>query len=63
MFGEYSIRYYLVRNFYISLDDLRLGKRFYLIKKSVDKQLIPKGYKRYPITTKTLDLYFLEKTR
>lgn len=60
MMGEWSIRYYLLRYFYISMD---MKKHHYFISwKKNPTHLIPKEYTLYPLITKELDLYVLKTT-
>ena len=63
MLGEWSIRYYLLRYFYISIDSKNENYHYFIIWKKSSINLIPKGYKLYPLNTKELDLYVLKQAK
>lgn len=62
MSGEWGIRYYLLRYFYISLDIKNKNHHYFIIWKKFPVNLIPKEYALYPLSTKELDLYVLKTT-
>lgn len=60
MAGEWSIRYYLLRYFYISLDIKNKKHHYFITLKDLPAALIPEDYTLYPLKTKELDLYVLK---
>ncbi len=54
---DWSSRYYLLRYFYINLDDEQRGNKYFLIRKNLPENLVPNNYKSYPLRTKFFDLY------
>lgn len=60
MMDEWSIRYYLLRYFYISMDYKNKNHRYFLVWKKLPVNIIPEGYALYPLNTKVLDLYVLK---
>lgn len=61
MGADYSLREYFIRNFYISSDDSGKLHEYYVIRKNLSKNSVPKSYRLYPLETKEIDLYKLAK--
>lgn len=61
MGGDFSLTEYFIRNFYISSDNSGKQYRYFVIRKNLPKELVPKNYKLYPLATKEIDLYQLVK--
>lgn len=58
---DHSLREYLIRNFYISTDDGNTQYEYFIIRKNLSNNLVPKSYRLYPLETKEIDLYKLAK--
>lgn len=59
MWNDWSLREYLIRNFYISTDKCcNQPHTFFIIRKDLPKNLIPDYYQPYSLPTKEVDLYF-----
>lgn len=56
-----SLREYLIRNFYISSDDGNTQYEYFIIRKNLSNNLVPKSYLLYPLETKEIDLYKLAR--
>ena len=61
MMEDWSTRYYLLRYYYLSLDIYNKDNHYFMIRKNLSKALVPKHYKAFPLKTKFLDLYILDK--
>jgi len=59
MAQDYSLREYLIRNFYISSDDSNKQYEYLIIRKNLSKKLVSNHYRLYPLETKEIDLYKL----
>ena len=59
--NEWSLSDYFARYFYISLDAGKIKHHYFMIKKDLPKNLVPKGYVMYPAHTTYVDLYVLNK--
>ena len=57
MISDWSIRYYLLRYYYISLDDQNKSCNYFISEKNIPERNVPANYKPYPIETKLLKLY------
>lgn len=58
---DFSLREYFIRNFYISSDDSDQPHDFFVIRKNLSNDLVPKNYALYPLITKEIDLYKMVK--
>ncbi len=58
MWNDWNLQTYSVRFNYISLDGVSESKhKYFLIRKNLQKKLVPSDYELYPIQTQFLDLY------
>ncbi len=57
MQADFNLREYFIRYFYISTDESNKPHNYFIIKKELPKNLIPKNYSLYPLETKEIDLY------
>jgi 4-amino-4-deoxy-L-arabinose transferase-like glycosyltransferase len=58
---DHTFREYLIRNFYISTDDGNTQNEYFIIRKNLSNNVVPKSYLLYPLETKEIDLYKLAK--
>ena len=57
MINDWSVRYYLLRYYYISLDEQNKSSHYFISMKTLPERCVPANYKRLPIETKLLELY------
>ncbi len=62
MWNDWSLREYLIRNFYISSEKCCDKEHtYFIIRKDLPHNLVPQNYSLFPIKTKEVDLYKLSR--
>ena len=61
MWNDWSLTGYLIRYFYISCDGSDNKHNYYLIRKDLSNNKLLDSYESYPINTKHLDLYTVNR--